>query len=210
MVAVHVFLLRHGETALNAAGVLRGQLDVPLDETGKAQAAALGEVFRDVPLSAVVSSPLSRAVATARPVAHASGSPLAIDDRLTDRFYGQWAGHSLEQVEQRFGSIDSAPLVEAWQVLETRTEDAFRDAVVTAESTHTSGETARLGVAIVAHDAVLRALFGRLLPALSPARLDLPTGSWSELVAATAGKQWKVLHLGELAESGRRPDLSPS
>ena len=66
---VHVFLVRHGETALNAAGVLRGQLDIPLNATGEAEAAALGEVFRGVPLSAVVSSPLRRAVDTARPVA---------------------------------------------------------------------------------------------------------------------------------------------
>jgi len=105
--------MRHGETALNAAGVLRGQLDVPLNATGEAEAVALGEVFRGVPLSAVVSSPLRRAAGTASRVASASGALVTIDDRLRDRFYGEWAGHSLEQVEGLFGSIDSAPFVEA-------------------------------------------------------------------------------------------------
>ncbi len=92
---MHVFLVRHGETALNAAGVLRGQLDVPLNATGEAEATALSEVFRGVPLSTVVSSPLRRAVDTARPVAAASGAHFTIDDRLSDRFYGEWAGHAL-------------------------------------------------------------------------------------------------------------------
>ena len=204
---VHVFLVRHGETALNASGVLRGQLDVPLNPTGEAEAAALGEVFREVPLCAVMSSPLRRAVDTARPVAAASGALLTIDDRLSDRFYGEWAGHALSQVEARFGSIDSAPLVEAWQMLEDRAEKAFLDAVAAAEASGAAVGDVKAGVALVTHDAVLRTLLGRLLPALSSARLALPTGSWSELVPATTGKQWRAVHLGELPESGRRPAL---
>ena len=204
---MHVFLVRHGETALNAAGVLRGQLDIPLNATGEAEAAALGEVFRGVPLSAVVSSPLKRAFDTARPVAAASGAILTIDDRLSDRFYGEWAGHSLEQVEERFGSVDSAPLVEAWQLLEDRAGAAFLNAVATGEASGAAVGDVKAGVALVTHDAVLRTLLGRLLPALSSTRLDLPTGSWSELVPATTGKQWRAVHLGELPESGRRPAL---
>ncbi len=207
MVAVHVFLVRHGETALNAAGELRGQLDIPLDAAGEAEAAALGEVFRGIPLSAIVSSPLRRAADTARPVAAASGALLTIDDRLSDRFYGEWAGHSLEQVEERFGSIDSAPLVEAWQLLENRTEEAFLDAVATVGASGAAVGDVKAGVALGSHDAVLQALLGQLLPALSSTRLDLPTGSWSELVPATTGKQRRVVHLGELPESGRRPAL---
>ena len=204
---MHVFLVRHGETALNAAGVLRGQLDIPLNATGEAEAAALGEVFRGVPLSAVVSSPLKRAFDTARPVAAASGAILTIDDRLSDRFYGEWAGHALSQVEARFGSIDSAPLVEAWQLLEDRAGAAFLNAVATGEASGAAVGDVKAGVALVTHDAVLRTLLGRLLPALSSTRLDLPTGSWSELVPATTGKLWSVVHLGELPESGRRPAL---
>lgn len=207
MAEVHVFLIRHGETVLNAAGVLRGQLDIQLDETGEAEASALGELFRGVPLSAVVSSPLRRAVDTARPVAMASGAPLAIDDRLSDRYYGEWAGHSLEQVEARFGSIDSAPFVEAWQLLEARTEEAFLDVIAIAEASGAAVGGVKASVALVTHDAVLRALLGRLLPPRSSARPDIQTGSWSELVRATAGKQWTAVHLGELPGSGRRPAL---
>ena len=209
---VHVFLIRHGETALNAAGVLRGQLDVPLNATGEAEALALGELFRDVPLRAVVSSPLRRAADTARPVALSSSAPLDIDDRLGDRFYGEWAGHALEQVEEQFGSIDVAPFVEARELVEARAEAAFVDAVAEVEGATTRwpgdspGEGSPLGVALVTHDAVLRALLGWLLPVLDPVTLELPTGSWSELVSGL-GEQWQAARLGQVPASGCRPIL---
>ena len=214
MAAVHVFLIRHGETALNAAGVLRGQLDVPLSKTGEAEASALGGLFREVPLRAILSSPLRRAADTARPMASSSGGPLEIDDRLTDRFYGEWAGHPLEQVEERFGSLDAAPFVEAWQLLEARAEEAFSYAVAVAEAGAAEAggsprEDSPLGVALVTHDAVLRALLGRLLPASRMATLELPTGSWSELVSSP-GKGWRALHLGEVPANGCRPVMGGS
>jgi broad specificity phosphatase PhoE len=219
--AVHIFLIRHGETALNAAGVLRGQLDVPLNETGEAEARALGGVFREVPLSAVVSSPLRRAVETARPIATASGAPLTIDERLSDRFYGEVAGHSLAQVERRFGSIDAAPLVEAWQLLESRAEEAFlevaasfdaaapplraaaRDTTVTGAGGQVAGPAG--SAALVTHDAVIRALLRLLVPVLDSVKLELPTGSWSELVAQSPAGQWRAAHLGELPANASRP-----
>ncbi|MGA3214428.1 MAG: histidine phosphatase family protein [Acidimicrobiales bacterium] len=200
MASARVFLLRHGETALNAAGVLRGQLDIPLNETGEAEALALGGAFRDVPLSAVVSSPLKRALETASPVASASRAPLSIDERLSDRFYGELAGHSLEHVEKRFGSIDAAPLVEAWQLLEARAEEAFLDAVASVVAAGPGGS-----VALVTHDAVIRALLRLLVPTLGSVKLELPTGSWSELVDDMPASQWRAVHLGELPTNGLRP-----
>ncbi|HMK98168.1 MAG TPA: histidine phosphatase family protein [Acidimicrobiales bacterium] len=51
-----MYLLRHGRTAFNAAGMLRGHADVDLDEVGMAEAERLGEVFSAVPLGLVVAS----------------------------------------------------------------------------------------------------------------------------------------------------------
>ena len=55
-----LLLLRHGRTTANADGGLAGHRPVELDDTGRAQAAAVGERLRGVPLAAVVSSPLIR------------------------------------------------------------------------------------------------------------------------------------------------------
>ncbi len=54
-----VLVIRHGRTALNADGALRGRVDVPLDEVGLAEAAQLGDLFEPVPLTVVVCSPLA-------------------------------------------------------------------------------------------------------------------------------------------------------
>jgi probable phosphoglycerate mutase len=194
--ALYVFLIRHGETALNAAGVLRGQLDVPLSDTGEAEASALGELFSGVRLGAIASSPLRRAVDTARPVAASTGAPLEIEDRLRDRFYGEWAGHRFEEVKRRFGSIDAAPGVEAPQLVEARAEAAFLDLVAARD----------VAVALVTHDAVIQALLSRLLKGVNLATAEFPTGSWSQLVSSPAGT-WRALNLGEVPGNGRRPEL---
>jgi broad specificity phosphatase PhoE len=56
-----VYLVRHGRTALNAAGVLRGQFDVSLDEHGEREVQRVGERFRRTAIKHVACSPLMRA-----------------------------------------------------------------------------------------------------------------------------------------------------
>ncbi|MBO0747342.1 MAG: histidine phosphatase family protein, partial [Acidimicrobiaceae bacterium] len=58
--ASRLYLARHGRTPLNAAGVLRGRLDPPLDEEGRAEAARLGSALGGVGVRLVVASPLQR------------------------------------------------------------------------------------------------------------------------------------------------------
>ena len=64
-----VLVARHGQTALNADGVLRGHLDVELDGAGRLEAARLANTFARLPLARIVSSPLQRARQTAAPIA---------------------------------------------------------------------------------------------------------------------------------------------
>ncbi len=67
-----VYLVRHGRTALNAQGRLRGLADPPLDSTGEQQALAAAGVLRALPVHAVVCSPLQRARRTAVLIAEAA------------------------------------------------------------------------------------------------------------------------------------------
>ena len=53
-----IILARHGETPWNAAGRYQGQIDIPLSETGEAQARKLGERLHGVTISRAVSSQL--------------------------------------------------------------------------------------------------------------------------------------------------------
>ncbi|MGY1669085.1 histidine phosphatase family protein [Geodermatophilus sp. SYSU D00710] len=94
-----VILLRHGRTTANAGGVLAGwSPGVELDETGQAQAAAVGARLAPVPLAAVVSSPLERCRQTAGAVLDGRGLELSTDDRLGEARYGDWTGRPLKEL----------------------------------------------------------------------------------------------------------------
>jgi broad specificity phosphatase PhoE len=67
-----VYLVRHGQTRLNAAGLLRGHIDTPLDEVGRREARALADMFAGLRLGAIVGSPLARAQATAATITDAT------------------------------------------------------------------------------------------------------------------------------------------
>ena len=89
------FLVRHGETEWNRLRKIQGISDIPLNDTGRSQAAALGDILSKHRFDLIVSSPLSRALETAQIVARKLGmpAPLAIQD-LVERNYGEAEGSS--------------------------------------------------------------------------------------------------------------------
>ena len=87
-----IVLVRHGQTAANAAGLLLGRADPPLTELGHRQAAAIAGAL-PVP-AAVISSPLLRA----RQTAAAFGLPVVEDDRWTELDYGEFDGRPFAEV----------------------------------------------------------------------------------------------------------------
>jgi len=96
-------LVRHGRTAANADGVLAGRTPgVHLDDTGRAQAAALGQRLAGLQLARIVSSPLERTLETAQEIARAqSRSPkprVRRDKGLTECGYGEWTGRKLKDL----------------------------------------------------------------------------------------------------------------
>ena len=89
-----VLLLRHGHSTANAAGVLAGWSEgVGLTDTGRDQAARVGERLASITVARAVSSPLQRCVETlslALP-----DHPLTTDIRLGECHYGGWTGRAL-------------------------------------------------------------------------------------------------------------------
>ena len=98
-----IYIIRHGETALNVNGVMQGQIDEPLNENGRALAALTGRGMRGIRFDACISSPLSRARETAEIVLRESGNrlPIRTDDRL---------------LEMDFGDIDARKITEMGDV----------------------------------------------------------------------------------------------
>jgi len=96
-----LIITRHGETDWNIGEVFRGRLDMELNETGFAQAEALGHHLADFDVEAVYSSPLKRALDTARAVAVYHGLEVNITPGLVDFNYGLWQGMSHNDVREK-------------------------------------------------------------------------------------------------------------
>ncbi len=84
-----LILVRHGRTALNAAGRLQGRIDEPLDDVGRKQAALVAEHVG--PVDVLISSPLRRATETAE----AFGIPYQTDERWVELSYGIFEGAAI-------------------------------------------------------------------------------------------------------------------
>lgn len=88
-----IFLVRHGETDWNRTHRFQGRVNVPLNQEGKSQAHALAAALKDKPLTAVYSSPLLRAMETARMIKEFHPTiPLFEEEGLTEMDLGEFDG----------------------------------------------------------------------------------------------------------------------
>lgn len=186
--AHHLFLVRHGQTALNAEGRLRGLANPPLDDTGIAEARAVAEALAIYGIVEVRCSPLDRAVTTARIIAERCGCALETDSAFNDRDYGPWTGHVRQDVVAQFGSVDAAPGVEPLSRVLERAMPALDRLAGASDG----------AVCVVTHDAVIRPLLEAIDPASRTARVR--TGSWSELLLEYGA--WSVVHLDQEPNPG--------
>ncbi|WP_432506719.1 histidine phosphatase family protein [Kineococcus arenarius] len=92
MSAATVVLWRHGRTPFNAENRFQGQLDVPLDEVGRAQAAASAAHLAGAGATALVASDLTRATDTARALSALTGVEVQLDPALREVDAGCWQG----------------------------------------------------------------------------------------------------------------------
>ncbi len=93
-----IHLARHGQTAYNHEGRFQGHLPVPLDATGREQAAALAEVAAGVRITSLWCSPLRRARETADVVAARIGLEPVEDARFAETDTGDWTDRSFADV----------------------------------------------------------------------------------------------------------------
>ncbi|MEU1624469.1 histidine phosphatase family protein [Streptomyces sp. NPDC020096] len=143
-----VILVRHGRSTANADGVLAGwSPGVGLDERGSAQAAALAGRLAELPITAVVSSPLQRCRETVRPLLDARPElPIHTDDRVGECRYGDWTGRKLVELagEPLWQTVQHHPSAavfpgdtgESVRAMQARAVDAIRDWNARIEEEH--------------------------------------------------------------------------
>ncbi|MEU3187755.1 histidine phosphatase family protein [Streptomyces sp. NPDC006923] len=141
-----LILVRHGRSTANTAGLLAGWTPgVALDERGNAQAAALPARLADVPIAAVVTSPLQRCRETIQPLLDARpGLEAQADERIGECHYGDWSGRKLAEltdeplmkVVQQHPSAAAFPGGESMRAMQARAVEAVRDWNARVEEEH--------------------------------------------------------------------------
>jgi probable phosphoglycerate mutase len=207
-----LLIWRHGRTEWNASGRFQGQLDPPLDDEGRAQAARtaphLAAALRNEHV-VLVSSDLQRAVDTAGALAPLLGVPVRIDERLREHGLGSWEGLTRDEVAERHPEqhddwLAGRPV--PGRGGEAQADVAARAVAAVADLPHASAAV------VVTHGGTA----GRLLEALlglgpEHRRVFGPLGNchWSELSFQASG--WRLMRHNMSVpapgqrEGGRRP-----
>ncbi|SDT67736.1 histidine phosphatase family protein [Actinoplanes derwentensis] len=89
---------RHGNTDWNAGSRVQGQTDIPLNDRGRDQADAAAELLVRLAPAAIVASDLSRAFDTATALATRTGLTIRPDQRLRERYFGEWQGLTMAEI----------------------------------------------------------------------------------------------------------------
>lgn len=100
MVASRVVLWRHGQTDYNASFRLQGQVDIPLNATGRAQAERAAHRVAEFNPALIVASDLVRAADTARAAAQLLDMDVVTDERLRERNFGVWEGLHADEIAE--------------------------------------------------------------------------------------------------------------
>lgn len=192
-------LVRHGQTDYNLRNLFQGSSDIPLNETGIAQAHAAFDQLPPVAWDVVVSSPLQRAEQTARIIAEDHAIPFGgTDPRLVEIHWGVAEGEPVQEMQQRYPGRTFPEIENAQQVA-----DRGYDALEALEERFPGQK-----VLLVAHGTLIRFLLSGVLeqplPSIPNATLsliELEETTWS--VSMIAGQP--VQHQVKVASREQNP-----
>ncbi len=112
-----LWLARHGQTEMNAAGRYQGRIDSPLNALGVRQAQVVGVLLAglvDRARTEIVASPLQRAVRTAEIIGEALCLPVRTEARLTEVGMGAWEGLTADQIDAGWAGARAGSVRNGW------------------------------------------------------------------------------------------------
>ena len=185
-----LLLIRHGENDFTKKHKLAGYTpQVHLNERGQTQAQALADALKDVPIKAIYSSPLERAMETATPIAAARKLEVQVEAGLLETNVGKWQGRSLAslRLQKHWKVVQSAPSRAQFPEGETFYECQAR--IVTALDSISKKYKPQDAIACVFHaDPIKLAVAHYIgLPLDHFQRLSCDTGSLTALYVGEAG-----------------------
>lgn len=186
-------IVRHGETAWNAEHRVQGQLDVPLNAIGQAQALAASKILVQETFDAIYSSDLSRAQQTAAPTASALGMKVVLERELRERHYGIFERLTYAEVKEKFPE-DYARFEARDPEFAFRTGERLKDfharsiAVLSAIADAHRGKS----ILVFTHGGVLDMLYRHVtgLPVSAPRDFGIPNAGLNRLEVVSTG--WRI------------------
>ena len=166
-----LLLVRHGETDWNRQGRFQGQIDIPLNPNGHAQAAAAGEFLQRVRFNRAYTSSMARPRQTAEGILrHHPGVPLTSVSDLVEIGHGQWEGRLEQEIAADWGALlaDWKRAPETVQMPDGETIHDVWDRSLRGWNRIAASLADDETALVVAHDAVNKTILCALL-GLSPA-----------------------------------------
>lgn len=184
-----VWLWRHGQTDYNVEQRVQGQVDIPLNAVGEAQAARAAELLNgrlgDEVEVRIVSSDLVRAVSTASALSRIRDVEIAVDTDLRERSFGPWEGHTRAEMERKWPQEFAV-----WRAggepegIRVETKDSVATRVVSSIMHHADQLNDREVLVVVSHGSAITQSLVRMLglrtQGPSPIR-GLDNCHWSEI-----------------------------
>ena len=157
----------------------QGQTDIPLDETGVAQAERAARLLAALRPDAIFASDLTRAASTAAPLARITGLPVTLDKDLRERHGGEWEGLAGPEIRERYPAE-----FQTWNPPGGETAPAVADRVFSALERVIETLPAGALAVVVSHGAALRLGMCRLL--------GLPEDVW-DTIGPLSNCSWSVM-----------------
>jgi len=193
-------VVRHGETAWNAEHRVQGQLDVPLNAIGQAQALAASKVLAQETFDAIYSSDLSRARQTAQPTASAFSMEVRLEKGLRERHYGIFERLTYAEVKTRYPE-DYARFEAREPDYAFRTGESLRDFSARSVSaiSRIVDRHRDQSVLVFTHGGVLDKLYRFItgLPLSAPRDFGIPNAGLNRIEVSAAG--WQIRAWADVA-----------
>ncbi|QMD48872.1 adenosylcobalamin/alpha-ribazole phosphatase [Citrobacter freundii] len=181
---MRLWLVRHGETEANVAGLYSGHAPTPLTEQGIAQAQTLGTLLRNVPVDNVLCSELERACHTTQLILGDREVPVRNMPELNEMFFGDWEMRHHRDLA-REDAENYAVWCNDWQNATPTNGEGFQAFSQRVERfiTQLADYKTCQNLLVVSHQGVLSVLIARLLsmPAAAMWHFRVEQGCWSAI-----------------------------
>ncbi|POT28141.1 alpha-ribazole phosphatase [Citrobacter freundii] len=181
---MRLWLVRHGETEANVAGLYSGHAPTPLTERGIAQAQTLGTLLRNVPVDNVLCSELERARHTTQLILGDREVPVRKIPELNEMFFGDWEMRHHRDLA-REDAENYAVWCNDWQNATPTNGEGFQAFSQRVERfiTQLADYKACQNLLVVSHQGVLSVMIARLLsmPASAMWHFRVEQGCWSAI-----------------------------